>query len=76
MDERLGTSPPATGVLGDYIFERLLDSLELNVVQFLDLVVMLHIPMQKQVIPRECHSTTAAKTSRDGADDLCPYLSD
>ena len=43
VDERLGTSPPATGVLGDYIFERLLDSLELNVVRFLDLIVILHM---------------------------------
>ncbi len=43
VDERLGTSPPATGVLGDYIFDRLLDSLELNVVRFVDLVVSLHV---------------------------------
>lgn len=43
VDERLGTSPPSAGVLGDYIFDRLLDSLELNVLRFLDLVVTLHI---------------------------------
>jgi hypothetical protein len=43
VDARLGTSPPSTGALSDYIFERLLDSLELNVVRFLDLVVTLHI---------------------------------
>jgi len=43
VDARLGTTPPATGVLGDYIFERLLDSLELNVVRFVELVVTLHI---------------------------------
>ncbi|MDH5193167.1 MAG: hypothetical protein OEW32_05725 [Nitrospira sp.] len=43
VDERLGTSPPVTGVLSDYIFDRLLDSLELNVVRFLDLVVTLHV---------------------------------
>jgi hypothetical protein len=43
VDERLGTSPPVTGVLGDYIFDRLLDSLELNVVRFLELVARLHI---------------------------------
>jgi hypothetical protein len=43
VDARLGTTPPATGVLGDYIFERLLDSLELNVVRFVDLVVTLHV---------------------------------
>lgn len=43
VDERLGTVPPATGVLGDYIFERLLDSLDLNVVRFVDLVVTLHV---------------------------------
>jgi len=43
VDERLGTSPPSTGPLSDYIFERLLDSLELNVVRFLDLVITLHV---------------------------------
>jgi hypothetical protein len=35
VDERLGTTPPATGVLGDYIFQRLLDSLDKNVATFL-----------------------------------------
>jgi hypothetical protein len=43
VDERLGTSPPSTGPLSDYIFERLLDSLELNVVRFVDLVITLHL---------------------------------
>jgi hypothetical protein len=43
VDERLGTSPPNTGVLGDYIFNRLLDSLELNVIRFLELVARLHV---------------------------------
>jgi len=43
VDERLGTAPPVTGTLSDYLFDRLLDSLELNVVRFLDLVVTLHV---------------------------------
>ena len=43
VDERLGRTPPSTGALSDYIFERLLDSLELNVGRFLELVVTLHI---------------------------------
>ena len=43
VDERLGTSPPSTGVLSDYIFDRLLDSLELNVVRFLELIAELHV---------------------------------
>lgn len=43
VSARLGTSPPSTGVLSDYIFERLLDSLELNVVRFMELVVTLHV---------------------------------
>src|SRR5207253_2693390 len=37
VDERLGTNPlPSNGVLGDYIFSRLLDSLDLNVGTFLE----------------------------------------
>jgi hypothetical protein len=43
VDERLGTTPPSTGVLSDYLFDRLLDSLELNVLRFLDLIVSVHI---------------------------------
>ncbi len=43
VDARLGTSPPTTGALSDYLFERLLDSLDLNVVRFLDLIVTLHV---------------------------------
>lgn len=43
VDERLGTSPPSTGPLSDYLFNRLLDSLELNVVRFLELIVILHV---------------------------------
>jgi hypothetical protein len=35
VDERLGTTPPATGDLGDYIFQRLLDSLDQNAGTFL-----------------------------------------
>jgi len=42
VDERLGTSPPAGGVLGDYIFARLLDSIELNAGTFVDWVANLH----------------------------------
>ena len=43
VDARLGTSPPGTGALGNYIFDRLLDSLELNALRFMDLVVTLHV---------------------------------
>jgi hypothetical protein len=43
VHDRLGMSPPSTGPLSDYLFERLLDSLELNVVRFLELVVVLHL---------------------------------
>jgi hypothetical protein len=43
VDERLGTTPPNTGPLGEYIFERLLDSLELNIGTFLEWVARLHI---------------------------------
>jgi len=43
VDERLGTTPPATGVLGDYIFSRLLDSLDLNAGTFLSWVMTLHV---------------------------------
>lgn len=43
VDERLGTTPPATGDLGDYIFARLLDSLDLNATTFLTWVMNLHI---------------------------------
>ena len=32
VDERLGTMPPVTGPLSDYLFGRLLDSLDLNAV--------------------------------------------
>ncbi len=35
VDERLGTTPPATGPLSDYIFQRLLDSLDANGLTFL-----------------------------------------
>jgi hypothetical protein len=43
VDERLGTSPPATGPLGDYLFSRLLDSLDLNALTFVDWVLELHV---------------------------------
>jgi hypothetical protein len=43
VDNRLGTTPPATGVLGDYIFNRLLDSLELNAGTFLEWFTKLHL---------------------------------
>jgi hypothetical protein len=43
VDERLGTTPPNNGPLGEYIFERLLDSLELNIGMFLEWVARLHI---------------------------------
>jgi hypothetical protein len=43
VDERLGTEPPATGVLGDYIFSRLLDSLDSNGATFIDWLVDLAV---------------------------------
>jgi hypothetical protein len=43
VDDRLGTTPPATGVLGDYIFSRLLDSLDLNAGTFLEWFANLHL---------------------------------
>ena len=43
VDARFGTSPPGTGPLSTYIFDRLLDSLELNALRFMDLVVTLHV---------------------------------
>ena len=38
-----GSSPPNTGELGDYIFARLIDSLDLNAKKFLDWLVELHV---------------------------------
>jgi hypothetical protein len=44
VDERLGTNPlPSDGVLGGYIFNRLLDSLDLNVGTFLEWFTNLHV---------------------------------
>jgi hypothetical protein len=43
VDERLGTAPPATGPLGDYILSRLLDSLDLNAGTFVDWIINLHV---------------------------------
>jgi hypothetical protein len=43
VDSRLGTTPPATGPLGDYIFSRLLDSLDLNALKFLQWFAVLHV---------------------------------
>jgi hypothetical protein len=43
VDDRLGTTPPATGVLGDYIFSRLLDSFDLNARKFLEWFAILHL---------------------------------
>jgi hypothetical protein len=44
VDERLGTNPlPSSGVLGEYIFNRLLDSLDLNVGTFLEWFTNLHV---------------------------------
>ena len=43
VDSRLGTTPPATGPLGDYIFSRLLDSLDLNALKFLEWFADLHL---------------------------------
>jgi len=50
VDERLGTTPLASGVLGDYIFSRLLDSLDLNAGTFVDWIVNLHLmPIMSKV---------------------------
>jgi len=43
VDEDLGTTPPNTGVLGDYIFSRLLDSLDSNALKFLEWFAILHL---------------------------------
>ena len=43
VDARLGTTPPTTGDLGDYIFSRLLDSLDLNAKTFLTWIMNLHV---------------------------------
>src|SRR5207249_939595 len=37
------TQPPASGPLRDYIWQRLLDSLDLNVTRYLDWTMQLHI---------------------------------
>jgi len=43
-----GTTPPSTGPLGDYIFSRLLDSLDQNAGQFLEWFTILHLlPLAK-----------------------------
>jgi hypothetical protein len=42
VDGRLGTTAPSTDVLDDYIFDRLLDSLELNARTFLEWFIILH----------------------------------
>jgi hypothetical protein len=39
------TQPPAEGPLGDYIYERLLDSLRLNIGTFLRWVIDLHVSL-------------------------------
>ena len=41
--DSFGTTPPTEGELGDYIFARLIDSLELNARKFLRWVVELHV---------------------------------
>ncbi len=38
-----GATPPTTGELGDYIFDRLMDSFELNARTFLEWLMILHI---------------------------------
>ncbi len=43
VDERLGTTPPVTGPLSDYLFGRLLDNIDLNAETFLDWIVNLHL---------------------------------
>jgi hypothetical protein len=45
-----GTTSPSTGVLGDYIFRRLLDSLDLNVGTFLAWFANLHLMPQRSPV--------------------------
>jgi hypothetical protein len=43
VDQRLGIVPPSEGVLGDYIFGRLLDSINSNGLKFLEWFTILHL---------------------------------
>jgi hypothetical protein len=43
VDQRLGIVPPSEGVLGDYIFGRLLDSIDSNGLKFLEWFTILHL---------------------------------
>lgn len=50
VDERLGVNPPRDGKLYDYLFSRLLDSLDLNALSFLQSIIKLHIfPVVSQI---------------------------
>jgi hypothetical protein len=60
VDARLGTTPPESGALGDYIFERLVDSLELNALTFVEWVIDLH------VLPKLDEVATAALLASAG----------
>jgi hypothetical protein len=61
VDARLGTTPPESGALGDYIFERLLESLELNALTFAEWVIDLH------VLPKLDDVATAALLASAGS---------
>jgi hypothetical protein len=41
VDERLGIAPPSDGPLGDFIFSRLLDSLDANAARFIEWTIQL-----------------------------------
>jgi hypothetical protein len=43
VDDRLGTTPPDEGVLGDYITDRLFDSLRTEAGKFLEWIMILHV---------------------------------
>jgi hypothetical protein len=50
VDARFGTRPPTGGDLYDYLFSRLLDSLELNALTFLQWLMKLHVfPVVSQI---------------------------
>jgi hypothetical protein len=50
QDPSFGTTPPQTGVLGDYIFSRLLDSLDSNAGTFLEWFTNLHLMPQVSTV--------------------------
>jgi hypothetical protein len=57
--DNLGTTPPTVGDVGEYIFARLIDSLELNVRKFLRWVVELHLLPKLNVVADATFVTAA-----------------